>query len=261
MKRIDIPAKSGIRPLFRSAWVVLFLIATAICFPKAIYAEEAYINDVPAKPAAPATEIASPTSYFTISPQPLVTALDHFGEKTGVHIFYSSRLTKGLVSLGATGFLTTNEALQMLLAGTPLSSVATGPNEITLVLNPELATSANIVPIRAPILPLHTMQVDVPSLADFRLYASTVQYSVLNALRTDPKLRGRRFRAIVDVWLSPAGNVRRLELQVPSGDADIDLAIVRNVRRIAIGRSPPVELPQPVHVKLLTASAQQRMAE
>jgi len=244
--------KNVIGRLFKPSIAALRMITAGICLCGAATAG-APADQVQVKNPTPAADVSYRTENFAIPSQPLVTALDRFGEKTGIHIFYNSRLTQDIFSPGVSGRLSAEEALQKLLAGTPLVPVATGANSITLVLNPELATFATLRPVEAPVLALQTMRVEAPPAMDFRLFATTVRYSLLNALQKDPGLKARSFQAIVDVWVSPSGNIQNSELQLSTGNTEVDGAITKTVLHVVIGRSPPLGLPQPVHVKVLTA--------
>jgi hypothetical protein len=228
---------------------MLFPIAAMACLAAPIRAEA--LSD-PSPGELPKAATASQTLHFSIPSQSLVTVLDRFGEKTGIQFFYNSFLTKGLMSPGVAGNFTEEEALRKLLAGTPLTPAITGPKAITLILKPEFAVSAGIAPVHGPTLHLQTMRVEAPSPIDFQIYATTIRYSILNALQKDATLRSRRFRTVVDVWVSPTGHVRNSELQFFSGDAKVDLAITQVVEHVVIGRAPPLGLPQPVHVKVLS---------
>ncbi len=242
--------KCGFGRFIRPAWAVLLPAAAALCALTPAYPAAQPANQSRVEAPASEVRISTPRFLFAIPPQPLVSALDRFGETANAHIFYNSRLTKNAMSPGATGSMSADDALRALLAGTPLAAVATGPQEFTLVLNPELAVLPSIDPVVAPVVALRTMRVEVPPANEYRLYASTVRYSVLNALQKDPTLNRRSIRVVVDVWLTPVGNIRHLELQVPTGDAKVDLSIVRTVRNVVIGLSPPLGLPQPIHVKV-----------
>lgn len=249
MPEITTPVKDCYKQLFGLCLAMLFPIAAMACLSAPIRAEALSDSSPGEMPKAAA---ASRTLHFSIPSQPLVTVLDRFGEKTGIQFFYNSLLTKGLMSQGVTGNFTEAEALRMLLAGTPLIPTITGPKAITLVLKPEFAVSADVAPIHGPTLHLPTMRVEAPSLTDFQIYATTIRYSILNALQKDATLRSRHFRTVVDVWVSPTGHVRNSELQFFSGDEKVDLAITQIVDNVVIGRSPPLGLPQPVHVKVLS---------
>ena len=120
MKKAEILIKNGMGRLFG---VALLLLTTAICLCRSANAEVPFVDAPHEKVTMSAAGAISPTQHFAISPQLLVTALDCFGETTGIHIFYNSRLTKGLISPGATGVFTAEEALRKLLAGIPLVSL------------------------------------------------------------------------------------------------------------------------------------------
>lgn len=70
---------------------------------------------------------------FSISAQPLGTALNAFAEATGWQVSVSSELVDGRTSSGISGRRTPEEALQALLAGTGLTYRMTSTNAVMLV--------------------------------------------------------------------------------------------------------------------------------
>jgi hemoglobin/transferrin/lactoferrin receptor protein len=69
---------------------------------------------------AAAQEVAPSAQSFSISSQPLATALTQFGAQSGLQVSVDSASTTGLTSPGANGTLTPSDALGQLLAGTGL---------------------------------------------------------------------------------------------------------------------------------------------
>ncbi|MEI9992996.1 MAG: hypothetical protein WDM91_00265 [Rhizomicrobium sp.] len=187
---------------------------------------------------------------FAIRAQPLDTALDAFGAATGIQIFYGSTLTAKRTSPGVRGVFTPSRALQILLAGTNLAPMTTGPDAITLVFSPQASMFAAAPLANAPVLSLEALHVDAPPRDNFRLYATTVQYAILGVLQREDALKTRSYRADINVWLSPSGRVQHLDVQVSDGDSGVDTALLQLVRRVVVGRAPPFDLPQPVHVRI-----------
>ncbi|BCA57176.1 hypothetical protein W02_43160 [Nitrospira sp. KM1] len=69
---------------------------------------------------------------FDISPQPLASALNRFGEQAGVQFAYATEDVENVRTGGVSGRRTSEEALRLLLADTGLAYRITGSNIITL---------------------------------------------------------------------------------------------------------------------------------
>jgi iron complex outermembrane receptor protein len=90
-------------------------------------------QDLPAAPDGQRELVqTSETQTFSIAPQPLPSALDHFSEQTGISFAYTSNQLEGVQSPGVTGNLTPRQALTRLLAGTDVSFTFTDENTVTL---------------------------------------------------------------------------------------------------------------------------------
>src|SRR6202012_5784482 len=106
---------------------------------------------------------------FNIASQPVVTALDAFSETTGIQIFYSSELASGRISPGVSGNYAPHAALEMLLIGTHLTTLATGDKAVTLVLDQNDPHSDLALLPSAPTLSLASLHVDPSVTGDYRL--------------------------------------------------------------------------------------------
>ena len=105
--------------------------------------------------------------------------------------------------------------------------------------------------IPASTLRLQVLRVEAPSEGDRRLYAKTVQFAILNALSRNREIRKTPYSADMFVWVSPAGLVQDASFFTSTGNNHTDTAITNIVRTVSVGRSPPADLPQPVHVRIL----------
>lgn len=78
------------------------------------------------------------------------------------------------------------------------------------------------------------------SLAAANAFASTLTRSLNDFLARDRELRRSDYKARVLVWLSPQGELQRVELAEGTGDPQTDQAL-----RAALGRFPGATLPPP----------------
>lgn len=85
-------------------------------------------------PAAvvPAAAQEAEALAFTITPQPLSSALLEFAEQTELEVLFDARIAQGKASPGVQGNHTPEQALRLLLAGTGLRYRFTGANAVTL---------------------------------------------------------------------------------------------------------------------------------
>jgi iron complex outermembrane receptor protein len=104
----------------RSLAIVL-MVSTALCT----------VAFVPTPSFAQAAEKTGRVSY-DIAPQPLSQALVQFSKVTGVQLFFSADLARGISSKGAQGSLTRTEALQKILAGSGLIYHFTNASTVTI---------------------------------------------------------------------------------------------------------------------------------
>ncbi|WP_421547204.1 TonB-dependent siderophore receptor [Pseudomonas sp. QD4] len=77
------------------------------------------------------------THAFAIARQPLANALDQLSEQSGLQIAYASGMAQGIESPGVNGRMSTQQALQELLAGSRLGFERNGPNAVLLTPLPE----------------------------------------------------------------------------------------------------------------------------
>ncbi len=99
-------------------------------------------------PPAHAQAMMQQTVTVDIPPQSLQDALIALSRQAGVEVLMSADTVRGIDSLGATGEMTLEDALQQLLAGTAMGYVATGDK--TLSVQPATAAPAEIDGSAAP---------------------------------------------------------------------------------------------------------------
>lgn len=112
--------------------------------------------------AAMADQIAQNAAQhdFAIPAQPLADALTSFSQQSGLQVSVDSALVAGLDSNGATGTMTADVALALLLAGTNLTG--TYASETTIIIEKLPATAPGGATQLGPITVLGSRQPDVP---------------------------------------------------------------------------------------------------
>jgi periplasmic protein TonB len=85
----------------------------------------------------------------------------------------------------------------------------------------------------------------------FGWYARLLESRLTELLRRESRLRGVRYRVLVQVWLTADGLVQRVEYISSSGKTDIDRTIQQVVQRMSkLPEPPPKDLPQPIVLRL-----------
>ncbi len=100
--------------------------------------------------ASPLSEVAQADAVrsFSITPQPLASALDRFAEQAGVSFAYRSSDLANLRSPGVSGSMAPREALQHLLGGTGVSFTFTGATTVTLARAPDASGAVQLDPVQ-----------------------------------------------------------------------------------------------------------------
>lgn len=85
-------------------------------------------------------------------------------------------------------------------------------------------------------------------------YGQTLSSEVSTALRDNlaNRAKGRRFQALVNVWVAADGAVTRAELAAASGDKDVDAALAQTLAalQLHLSQPPPANMPQPVKIRV-----------
>lgn len=190
---------------------------------------------------------------FSIRHQPLVTAMEAFGEVTKAQIVYDTALVSGRQSPGVKGSHTPDEALKLLLDGTGLDGGYRGPNTVFLVSHrPELPTTqpAAYMPDQRQTLALDTLRVEALPTSEFffQSYVLLVENEVKQALRFKDDSVRRPLR--IKVWVDANGTIRQSALFVSSGNQQTDAYVLRRVQGLALQTPPPAGFPNPVHIRI-----------
>ncbi len=166
---------------------------------------------------------------FSISPQPLASALSRYGDATGNEALYEGGLTEGRISGNVQGRLTPDEALQRLLAGTGLAArlVAEG----TFVLAPASRPRS----------------VQAIASAHQHFYA-VVQESAIDALCRMREVRPGNYRLLAVFWIAKNGAVEDFLRVGTSGKVAADQLIDKTLRGLKFREAPPADFLQPVRI-------------
>lgn len=82
-------------------------------------------------------------------------------------------------------------------------------------------------------------------------YGQYMSYALQKILRDDERTRTLAYRVQVNIWLTEAGQVARVELVRSSGDAEVDAKVVAALRDVpALDERPPASLAMPVRAVL-----------
>ncbi len=188
---------------------------------------------------------------FNIPSQPLATAIVAFGARAGMQVLYDSSLARGFRSSAVKGTFTPDEGLLILLVGTNLTARHVDASSFVL-----LPTTGEGVAINNPahaieggVLSLDTLRVDAPA-DDFNAYSAVIRSDLLKALRKNAKTRAGNFVVHANIWIGSAGEVRRSELSLSTGDRTRDKAIVEILDGFAVSQPPPPGLPQPIAIRI-----------
>ncbi|HKQ83976.1 MAG TPA: cell envelope integrity protein TolA [Steroidobacteraceae bacterium] len=89
----------------------------------------------------------------------------------------------------------------------------------------------------------------------FVWYTSMLKDSILDVLSADERVRRGSYSITVRIWLADDGRVKDVKLATTSGNRELDSAIERALARMdRIRESPPLEMPQPVTLKIVSRS-------
>ncbi|MGJ7524745.1 secretin and TonB N-terminal domain-containing protein [Variovorax sp. GB1P17] len=163
---------------------------------------------------------------FDIPAQPLASALQAFAQASGQSVFFDGQLASGLESMPVRGELAPRDALHQMLAGTRLVARYADDTSFTLV-----ETDAPVQPpVAAPAAPSA-----IEPAADGN--ARIVQQALERTLCRWPRVQPGGYRALVQLWVGPAGHVRRARVLGSSGVAQRDAALEAAMSTLVL--SPP----------------------
>lgn len=197
---------------------------------------------------------------FHIPAQPLASALQAYGERTGVQVLYESSSAIGRKSTSIDGSLTREDALNLLLSGTDLKVQYIRPDAITLALRTVSADRPPANPLATADLSLGTLQVRATGEGDdssaLHDYSEILQADIQKALQKNVGTRGGNYRLIVDLWIDASRTIQRTQLLRSTGDQDRDVAVTAALRGLTVSRATPLNAPLPVRIAIRVTSLQ-----
>lgn len=173
-------------------------------------------------------------TLFDIPAQPLDSALEAYMRATGLQGFYKSASTMSLTSHAVKGRFTSEEALEMLLAGTDLA--ARYPIEGTFTIVAPSSERDALSRTRPP--PLR--------ITAYNTFLGLVQGQVIASLCGNPATRPGSYRAALQISIGAAGVIDDASLLSTTGDVARDRVIADALLGVNIGEAPPPTMPQPV---------------
>jgi hypothetical protein len=188
---------------------------------------------------------------FSIPAQPLVSALQLYGQIAGVQVLYESRSAAGRQSTAVDGLYAPRDALALLLTGTDLRARYSRPDAVTLAPDdPETPRGQSL--LSGASLSLGTLHVHgnlgaVPPISE---YSEQVRRDIENALQHNAQTRVGNYRAALNVWINTARMVERVDVANSSGDPARDAALISTLRGVTIGSAAPLNAPRPVRVSV-----------
>lgn len=200
---------------------------------------------------------------FHIPAQPLASALQAYGERTGIQVLYESTSAAGRRSIAVEGAYTPADALNLMITGSDLKVRYIRPDAITLAPPPADANEPPASPLGAAAtadLSLGTLRVraadsgeDTSRLHD---YSESIQTDIQKALQKNSRTRAGSYRAVLDLWIDPSRTIQHTELFRSTGDPDRDAAVASALRGLVISRVAPSNTPQPIRVVIVVKSLQ-----
>jgi protein TonB len=91
--------------------------------------------------------------------------------------------------------------------------------------------------------------------AAFAWYTNRLKDVIVEKLSADTRLGQKRFSLSVRVWIEADGRIKQVKLSSSTGDGTLDKAIESDLSSLLkLSDSPPLEMPQPVSLKIVSRS-------
>jgi len=179
--------------------------------------------------------------------QELAGALEAFSRVTGMAVLVDRELTRSRRSSAVRGQFSGKDALNRLLKGTGLMARYVRADAFTLQLPSVVG--------RAPSSGKAARSAGRAGDS----YARAIQQAIEHNLCRSPLTRPGTYRALLQVWIGPGGEIQYNRLVSSTGDLERDAALVDAMTRVRIGQLPPSSLGQPVTLLLTHESAGKSM--
>jgi hypothetical protein len=192
---------------------------------------------------------------FDIARQPLTAALEQYGLRTGLPVFFDAGLVAGRESTAVQATATPAAALNTLLLGTGLVADYAGTGATAaFVLKAAPSASAGAGPLAAE------AQADAASTSASRGqgghggYDGLVQTRIWEAFCGNPRTAPGGYRAAMRFVVDGTGRIAHAFLLGTSGDRARDGAILDTLRQVRIDGPPPPDMAQPLTMLILPRS-------
>lgn len=203
---------------------------------------------------------ASAPIEFNIPAQQLASALQAYGERTGVQVLYESNSATGRTSTLVEGSLTPEDALNLLLKGSDLKVQYIRPDAITLASRSARVDRPPASPLATADLSLGTLQVratnDGSDTGALRDYSESLQFDIQKALQKNIGSRGGSYQLVVDLWIDASRTIQRAQLFRPTGDQNRDAAVTAALQGLTVSRATPANASLPVRIAIRVKSLQ-----
>ncbi|MGJ7546339.1 energy transducer TonB [Variovorax sp. LT1R16] len=185
---------------------------------------------------------------FDIASQPLASALEQYGLRTGLPVFFDAVLVAGRHSTAIAALAMPDEALGLLLEGTGLEAdyVGTGSAAAFVLkrVSPQNAAAADAA----------VAVTDAVSPRAHRHYDGLVQTRIWEAFCGNPRTAPGAYRGAMRFVVDGTGRIANAFLLHTTGDRGRDVAILDTLRQVRIDRAPPPDMAQPLTMLILPRS-------
>lgn len=176
---------------------------------------------------------------------PLTEALRRFARTTGNDVVFKEDMVRGLRAGAVREAGDPYDALRQMLAGSGLASRFTRRDAFIIEREGE-ARKPDLALDRIEILALNPAERRIA----YRWYGDKLLQACLGALRRSGNMGARSYDFTIYVWLSKEGVVTDLAGE-QSGTKDRAVMIAREtLKGLAIGVTPPANMPQPVGLRI-----------
>jgi len=83
-------------------------------------------------------------------------------------------------------------------------------------------------------------------------YSKRLSRQLEDELKRAKALQGKEYQVVAQLWFDVAGGVTRVRLDQGSGNADVDNALLREVKSLTLRDPLPEDIPQPVRLRVVS---------
>lgn len=207
------------------------------------------------------TAAASPYAerQYDIATQDLEAALLAFSRMSGVDIVYDRAILRGHRSAPLKGSFAPPIAVATLLEGSGLAHRFTSATAVLILRagtagrigGRDAASGSALQPLVLDRLHISTGRMIGKPRTDYRSFGEVVQSTIMRRLQDNPPVQARRFLVKLAVQIDPQGVIRDLHVESSSGDAVLNGELIGLLNGMALPRTPPEGMPQPVWFEIV----------